>query len=331
MIPFGHRGSASTDPNDGSLWLYGSFARNRLAGLSGPGVWGTSVANYALSFPAVDPYNNNNAYYADVPPTHPSGFFPYIQIAKNQGLGPARGSYPANCDPNSPGTPPILPPPDENFAQQCFNFQIDDPITRAEMSYWVVRSLMDEAQVSAYLLATGGDPNINPAANSFADTVLDSDLPTLPWLSKAQMRRYIEVMYRRGYTKGCQSTFDVLRKYCPVQVLTRGEMSAFLIRAKMNNVFPTSLSGIQSALGDNFGLFQVSTPYFSDVPASHPFFLFIQKMRELRISNGTSPVSAQTCNPTTGFCTGGTFTPDAPAGNLTRGQIVTFVVRAFFL
>jgi hypothetical protein len=30
------------------------------------GAWGTSVANYALSFPATDPYNNNNTYFSDV-------------------------------------------------------------------------------------------------------------------------------------------------------------------------------------------------------------------------------------------------------------------------
>jgi hypothetical protein len=262
--------------------------------------------------------------FADVLPNHP--FFTFIQIAKNQGL--AQGTA-TTC----PGTPPtgIITPPDAPGEVQCRNFGPDTPITRAEMSYWVIRSLMDEAQVSAYLLATGGDPGANPASSSFADTILDADLPTISWLPKPQMRRYIEIMYRRGYTKGCQSTFDVLRKYCPTQILTRGEMSAFLIRAKMNNVFPTSLSGIQSSLGDNFGLFQVSTPYFDDAPANHPFFLYIQKMRELRITNGTSNPATWTCNPTTGFCTGGTFTPDAPEGNLTRGQIVTFVVRAFFL
>ena len=54
IIPFSQRGGASTDPNDGSLWLYGEFAKNRLSTIPGPGQWGTSVANYALSFPAVD-------------------------------------------------------------------------------------------------------------------------------------------------------------------------------------------------------------------------------------------------------------------------------------
>ncbi|MBI4908711.1 MAG: hypothetical protein HY820_34140, partial [Acidobacteria bacterium] len=43
-------------------------------------------------------------------------------------------------------------------------------------------------------------------------------------------------------------------------------------------------------------------------------FAFIQKMRELRISNGTS------FSPTL-------FSPDA---TLTRGQLMTFLVRAFF-
>src|SRR6185369_7833756 len=56
MIPFSSRGGASTDPNDGSLWLYGEFAKNRLSSIPGPGQWGTSVANYPLSFPAADTY-----------------------------------------------------------------------------------------------------------------------------------------------------------------------------------------------------------------------------------------------------------------------------------
>jgi hypothetical protein len=81
-------------------------------------------------------------------------------------------------------------------------------------------------------------------------------------------------------------------------------------------VFPTSLSGIplNTPYGDNFGLFQPSTAYFGDVASTAEFFPYIQKMRELRITNGTG--------------TGTTFGPNE---NLTRAQIATFIVRAFFL
>ena len=55
--------------------------------------------------------------------------------------------------------------------------------------------------------------------------------------------RYIETMYRRGYTKGCASNNDGNRTFSPTGPLTRGEMAVFVIRAKMNSVFPTATSG----------------------------------------------------------------------------------------
>ena len=90
-------------------------------------------------------------------------------------------------------------------------------------------------------------------------------------------------------------------------------MAVFLVRAKMRNIFPASLSGAPG-IGDNFGLFSASTPYFTDVPTDHAYFLFIQKMKELGITVGTG--------------TGSTYGPNDP---LTRAQIATFMVRAFFL
>src|SRR5262249_45700104 len=96
--------------------------------------------------------------------------------------------------------------------------------------------------------------------------------------------------------------------------VTRAQMAVFLIRAKMNNVFATLLSGLpQSApYGDNFGNFTPPAPYFTDTPQD-AYFPFIQKMRELRITNGTGPNQY------------------SPNGTLTRKEIATFIVRAFFL
>ncbi len=92
-------------------------------------------------------------------------------------------------------------------------------------------------------------------------------------------------------------------------------MAAFIIRAKMSNVFPTVLSGSTTIgpYGDAFNAYQAFGPYFIDEPASDPFFPFIQKMRELRITNGTG---------------GSSFSPN---NSLTRREIATFIVRAFFL
>src|ERR1022692_3319787 len=343
IIPFSSRGGASTDPNDGSLWLYGEFAKNRLSTIPGPGQWGTSVANYALSFPATDAYGNDNTYFQDVQPTGSpdSSFFTWIQLAKNLGLAVPSATGP--CTINN-GVPPILQPPAPGNPPTpgtptlgCPYFGPDTIVTRAEMAYWVVKAQMDEAQITNYLCATGGDPSgLSPQcsaglqSSSFADlgaaggNILNPFLGANPGLgivgvTNAQLMRYIEVMARRGYTKGCNNTIDPTSAYCPNQPVTRAQMSVFLIRAKMNNVFPTTLSGISPGgpFGDQFGTFLPPVPYFSDVTAADPvygpYYIYIQKMRELRITNGTGGV---------------TF---SPGNNLTRKEIATFIVRAFFL
>jgi hypothetical protein len=303
MIPFGTRGGASTDPNDGSLWLYGQFAKNRLSTIPGPGQWGTSVANYALDFPTTDPYGNGNLFYADVQPGAPS--FTWITMAKNLDIAPKNLQVlnPAACpqgilQPPPPGSSPV-PGPSTVY---CQNFAPGTVVTRSEMAHWVISSMMDELQLKAFLAATGGDPRVS-GTSFFADTASDPNI------------REIEAMYRLGITTGCLVN-DVLRNYCPTAPVTRGQMAVFLIRAKMRNVFPASLSGapLVGGVGDNFGLFSTTTPYFTDVPANHPYFRFIQKMRELGITVGTG--------------VGATYGPDDP---LTRAQIATFMVRAFFL
>jgi hypothetical protein len=343
LIPWSRYGGASTDPNDGSLWLFGEFAKNRLSTIPGPGQWGTSVANYALSFPATDAYGNDNTYFQDVQPTGSadSSFFTWIQLAKNVGLAVPSATGP--CTINN-GLPPLLTPPAPGTLPVpapsnlgCPYFGPDTIVTRAEMAYWVVKAQMDETQITNYLCATGGDPSgLSPQcsggqpASSFADlgagggAIQNPFLGAVPSLNiagvtNAQLQRYIEVMARRGYTKGCNSTNDPQASYCPNQPVTRAQMAVFLIRAKMNNVFPTTLSGLvlASPYGDNFGTYLPPTPYFADVTAADPvfgqYYIYIQKMRELRITNGTGGVSY------------------SPGNNLTRKEIAVFVVRAFFL
>jgi len=346
LIPWSPRGGASTDPNDGSLWLYGEFAKNRLSTIPGPGQWGTSVANYALSFPATDAYGNDNTYFQDVQPTGSadSAFFTWIQLAKNLGLAVPNATGP--CTINNGVTPIQQPPASGTLPVQspstlgCPYFGPDVIVTRAEMAYWVVKSIMDENMISNYLCATGGDPSgLSPQcsggvpSSTFADlgagggSILNPFLTPSPanaalgiaGVTNGQLMRYIEVMARRGITKGCNATIDPTAAYCPNQPVTRAQMAVFLVRAKMDNVFPTTLSGIPlaSPYGDNFGTYLPPVPYFSDVTATDPvygaYYIYIQKMRELRITNGTG---------------GATY---SPGNNLTRKEIATFIVRAFFL
>jgi hypothetical protein len=324
MIQWSQHGGASTDPNDGSLWLYGEFAKFRLATIPGPGQWGTSVANYELDFPAIDVYNNDNAYFADYQPG--SQFFIWVQIAKNAGLAqvaevpPVNGACPAGTG-NQIVAPPIAGGTTGSGTStlQCPYFFPGSTVTRSEMARWVVLAQMDEQQIDNFLCATGGTPIAPPAGVvdpagclvggtastvHFADTVTDPNL------------RYIEVMFRRGYSNGCSNTNTVMANFCPTANVTRGEMAAMVIRAKMSNVFPASLSGapvgVVSPYGDNFAIFNPA-PYFSDEPTTDVFYRYIQVMRELRITNGV-----------TGTTYGG-------GTNITREQMATFIVRAFFL
>ncbi|MFN7932052.1 MAG: S-layer homology domain-containing protein [Bryobacteraceae bacterium] len=295
IVPFGIRGGAATDPNNMGMWTYGAYAKGRLASVPGFGQWGTYVAHYPLTFPLRDPYNNLILSYSDVPPGHP--FFSYIQIAKQTEIAP--GSRTATV------------------------FDVNGVVKRRDMAQWVVRAQMDEQAVTNYLNATGG------IFCSFADVNCPGTTGAVTNGTGTSEWRYIELMYRRGYTKGCNATTDAQRRFCPGDNLSRGQMSAFIIRAKMNSVFPTVTSGAATAsclptgtavtqVGDQFGLYAGCNPYFSDVPNNHTFFAFIQKMRELRISNGTSYSTATAL---------GTYGPDDP---LTRGQLMTFLVRAFF-
>lgn len=100
---------------------------------------------------------------------------------------------------------------------------------------------------------------------------------------------FISALRNAGITSGCTNT-----TYCPNDNTTRGQMAVFIVR---------SLFG-----GDTFPYNNV--PYFTDVPANHPFFAFIQKMKELGITSG---------------CTATTYCANDP---VTRAQMATFIVRA---
>lgn len=301
IVPMGVTGGAATDPNNLGLWLYGAYAKGRLSSIPGFGQWGTYVAHYPLSFPIRDPYNNLNQGYADVGLDNPH--YIYLQIARQTEISPG--------------------------ARRDATFRPNDPVKRKEMATWVIRAQMDEVGITNYLNSTGG------FYCSFADVDCPSLTPgaTVTDVTGAALGgwRYIEAMYRRGITKGCSDTNDGQRRFCPERTLTRGEMAVFLVRAKMNSVFPTVVSGAfttttcqpagttipAAQIGDLFGLYYGCRPYFSDVPPAHPYFGFIQKLRELRITNGTTLTTPSAL---------GTF---EASRDLTRGELMVFIVRAF--
>jgi len=98
---------------------------------------------------------------------------------------------------------------------------------------------------------------------------------------------YIYAIYTKGITVGCGGG-----NYCPSVAVSRGQMAAFIIR---------------SLYGENF--IYTATPYFDDVPTSHTFFKYVQKMKD----TGVTTVSS-------------TYMVDDV---VTRGQMAAFLSRAF--
>ncbi|MCX8070369.1 MAG: S-layer homology domain-containing protein, partial [Thermodesulfovibrionales bacterium] len=160
---------------------------------------------------------------------------------------------------------------------------------------------------------------------------------------------HINRLFKNSITYGC----DIFR-FCPNRFMTRGEASAFIIRAKFGEEFTYSLSPFFVDVGiDNIffkyvqklkfegitkseGIFFIDnyitrgemsallvrslfgeeftyplTPYFSDVPPNHPFFKYIQKLKY------------------EGFTTMGQFF-DVDS-YLTREQAAAFISRMFTL
>ena len=81
--------------------------------------------------------------------------------------------------------------------------------------------------------------------------------------------------------------------YCPDQTVTRGQMAAFLIRALYGETFTYTV-----------------TLYFSDVPADHVFFKYVQKMKDTGLTQAS-----------------GTYSVDRI---ITRGETAAFLIRALY-
>jgi hypothetical protein len=164
------------------------------------------------------------------------------------------------------------------------------------------------------LIASGGSGNGNGAVNlqvlaNLTNTVRSGKVRVAGLAFTVTQRRTVQVfsdvavsqpffdainlMLAKQITAGCATS---PLRYCGEEGITRGQMAVFVIR---------------SLVGDGFSF--PATPFFTDVPAGpvpHPFFKYIQKMKELGITSG---------------CTATEYCPDAP---VTRGQMAVFVMRA---
>ncbi|MFO0752336.1 MAG: S-layer homology domain-containing protein [Thermodesulfovibrionales bacterium] len=108
-----------------------------------------------------------------------------------------------------------------------------------------------------------------------------SDVPCDNWANG-----YISALYTAGITMGCGGG-----QYCVSDAASRGQTAVAVIRAKY---------------GEDFTYTQ--TPYFSDVPSSHPYFKYIQKIKDAGITTVT-----------------GSYGADDP---VTRDQMAAFLIRA---
>jgi hypothetical protein len=146
----------------------------------------------------------------------------------------------------------------------------DAPMTRSEMAAFLVRSILGEGF-------------------TFSNQPYFTDVPaTHPYFS------YIQKLRELGVTNGCSAT-----QFCPDDTVTRGQMAAFLIRARLGITF-----------NDTFPFQPLQM--FTDVDASNVFYPYVQKMKELGITSG--------CTATT-YCVNDWNT---------RGQMAVFLIRAFF-
>jgi hypothetical protein len=105
-------------------------------------------------------------------------------------------------------------------------------------------------------------------------------------------------LFAQGITSGCGAA-----TFCPNDNLDRSTAAVLIIRA-----IYSSKNGAGATNADNFTY--TASPFFTDVPATHPSFKWIQKMKDLGITSG---------------CKAGLYCPDV---NVQNAEIAIFSARA---
>jgi hypothetical protein len=141
------------------------------------------------------------------------------------------------------------------------NFCPLDDLTRGQMAALIVRARYGESF-------------------SYTTTPYFSDIPATNTFFK-----YVQKLKDDGIT-ALSGTYGV------DNYVTRGQMAAFIIRAKF---------------GENFSY--TTTPYFSDVPSTHNFFKYVQKVKDVGITTVTGNYGVDNMVP--------------------RDQMAAFLARAF--
>jgi hypothetical protein len=123
-------------------------------------------------------------------------------------------------------------------------------------------------------------------------------------------------MAELGITVGCDTTH-----YCPDGTLTYGQASVFMVRARQvreatgaTSVPPLDCTGtVPNAIRP-----ASCSPYFYDVPTSHPYFPYIQRAKEIMGNQVIGPFCSSSFNqPLPSFC---------PDGAVLRGPLAYYLV-----
>ena len=139
-------------------------------------------------------------------------------------------------------------------------------LTRAQAVTFVVR-------------AEGLDTSSPPGTPTFTD--VDSSSTYYP---------YVEAAFAAGITTGCSPT-----EFCPNDAVTRGQMAAFLTRAR------------------GWALVNPSTASFTDVPVGHSFYEEVETLKDKCVTTG---------------CSATTYCPDDA---VSRAHAALFIARAYDL
>ena len=144
-------------------------------------------------------------------------------------------------------------------------------VTRAQMAIFIIRA------------AVGNDTFSYSATPHFTD--VPSGAFGFAWVQK---------MFELGITAGCGGG-----NYCPNDAVTRGQMSVFVVRARLG------------AAADSTFTFPPN-PFFTDVPSNFLYFKWVQRMKKDSLTAG---------------CTATAYCPNDP---VTRGQMAIFIMRGAF-
>ncbi len=147
------------------------------------------------------------------------------------------------------------------------------PVTRAQMSVFIVAALNRAMGTSL----------------TYTQTPYFNDVP-----SSSGYFPFVQRIKDLGITGGCSVNPPL---FCPDSSITQGQMAVFMI---VGWELESSISGFS----------YTTTPYFSDVPSSDPFFKFVQKMRDM------------------GFWTGCSATVYCESSAVTRDQMAPLIMRS---